>query len=137
MIGVPPVIGRGFQPGENEPGRGRVVVLSDALWRRRYGADRGIVGKTIRLDDEDYLVTGVAAPKFTFPKAADLWTPLAMTPAQRTSRRSSDFLAAGRLKPGRTIAHLSAELDGIGARLASRYPDTGCNRRFMTWGAHR
>jgi hypothetical protein len=98
------VIGRGFQPGDNEPGREREVVLSHALWRRRYGADRGIVGKTIRLDDQDYLVTGVAAPKFAFPQAADLWTPMAMTPAQRNGRRGSAFLAAGRLKPGRTIA---------------------------------
>src|SRR4051812_4509504 len=69
VIGVAPAIGRGFQSGENEPGREREVVLGDALWRRRYGADRGIVGKTIRLDDQDYLVTGVAPPKFTFPKA--------------------------------------------------------------------
>src|SRR5712671_2401101 len=59
VIGVAPVIGRGFQPGENEPGREREVVLSNALWRRRYGADPGIVGRKIRLDDEDYLITGV------------------------------------------------------------------------------
>jgi putative ABC transport system permease protein len=137
VIGVPPAIGRGFQPGDNEPGREREVVLSDVLWRRRYGADRSIVGKTIRLDDEDYLVTGIAPPKFSFPKAGDLWTPMAMTPAQRNSRRNSAFLAAGRLKSGRTTAQLSAELDGIGARLASQYPDTNRNRRFMTWGAHR
>src|SRR5262249_27870887 len=57
VIGVPLARGRGFQAGENEPGREREVVLSDGLWRRRYGADPAIVGKTIRLDDQDYLVT--------------------------------------------------------------------------------
>jgi len=137
VIGVPPAIGRGFQPGENEPGREREVVLGDALWRRRYGADRGIVGKTIRLDDQDFLVTGVAPPKFTFPKAAELWTPFAMTPARLASRRGSDFFVAGRLKPGQTAAQLSAELDGIGARLATQYPDTNRHRHFMTWTVHR
>jgi putative ABC transport system permease protein len=137
VLGIPPAIGRGFRAGENEPGREREVVLSDALWRRRYGADPAIVGRTIRLDDQDYLVTGVAAPKFTFPKAAELWTPYALSPAEAASRRNQDYKMAGHLKPGLTFAQLSAELDGIGARLAARYPETNRNRRFQTWDAHR
>jgi putative ABC transport system permease protein len=137
VIGVPPALGRSFRPGENEPGSDHMVVLSDALWRRRYGADPHLVGKTIRLDDEDYVVAGVAAPKFTFPKAAELWTPYPMKPGQRMDRRSHNFSAAGRLKPGSTPENLSAELDVIGSRLAAQYPETNKSRRFMTWSAHR
>jgi putative ABC transport system permease protein len=137
VIGVLPALGRGFLPGESEPGRDHVVVLGDALWRRRYGADPQIVGKTIRLDDEDYVVAGVAAPKFTFPKAAEIWTPYAMSPAKRSDRKSRYFTAAGRLKPGSTSAQFAAELDVIGSRLAAQYPDTNRLRHFMTWDAHR
>jgi putative ABC transport system permease protein len=137
VIGVPPALGRGFVAGENEAGRDHVVVLGDALWRRRYGADPGIVGKIIRLDDEDYVVAGVAAKKFTFPKAAELWTPSAMTPAQRADRKSRLYSAAGRLKAGITPAQLAAELDVIGSRLAAQHPDTNRLRHFMTWDAHR
>jgi putative ABC transport system permease protein len=137
VIGVLPAMGRGFRPGENEKGREREVVLSDALWHRRFGADPTIVGRNIRLDDQDYLVTGIAPAKFSFPKAADLWTPYGLTAEARASRKTGGYLAAGRLKPGRTLANFSAELDGIGLRLASQYPDTNRNRRFMTWDGHR
>ena len=137
VIGVRPALGRGFLPGEDVPGRDRVVVLSDALWRRRYGADPAIVGRTIRLDDEDYLVAGVAPRKFAFPKAVELWTPYGMKPAQLASRSGGGFPAAAMLKPGVTMGQFAAELEGIGARLAAQYPDTNRNRHFMVWGAHR
>ncbi len=137
VIGVQPAVGRGFRPGEDELGREREVVLSDALWRRHYGADPAIVGRNIRLDDQDFLVVGIAAPKFEFPKAAELWTPYALKPAQRLNRGAGDFLAVARLRPGRTVENLSAELDAIGPRLAAQYPETNKLRRFMAWSAHR
>ena len=137
VIGVAPARGRGFVPGEDEPGREREVVLSDALWRRRFGADPGIVGRTIRLDDQDFVVAGVMPPKFEFPKTAELWTPWAIAPENRNSRRGMTVMAAGHLKPGRTIGQFSAELDAIGGRLAKAYPDTNRLRRFMAWDAHR
>ena len=80
-VAVQPVIGRGFQAGEDQPGREREVVLSDRLWKRRFAADPAIAGKTIRLDDQNFLVTGVMPPSFDFPMATELWTPMAMTPA--------------------------------------------------------
>ncbi|MBS1856504.1 MAG: ABC transporter permease, partial [Acidobacteria bacterium] len=137
VIGVQPAIGRGFRPGENEPGRQREIVLSDALWRRRYGADPNLLGKTIRVDDEDYVVIGIAPRKFVFPKASELWTPYALTNELRNDRRGGNFTAGARLKPGRTLADLSAELDVIGTRLAAQYPETNRVRRFMAWSAHR
>jgi putative ABC transport system permease protein len=136
-IGVQPAQGRGFLPGENEPGRDREVVLSDRLWRRRFGADPNIVGRNIRLDDMDFLVVGLMPAKFEFPKTAELWTPWALDPAKRESRRGFGMMAAGHLKPGHTLAQFNAELESIGLRLAKQFPDTNANRRFMSWDAHR
>ena len=72
LMGVTPALGRGFAMGEDQAGYDRVVVLSDALWRRRFAADPQIVGKKIRLDDEDYQVIGVAPPRFEFPMTSEL-----------------------------------------------------------------
>ncbi|HEY2013065.1 MAG TPA: ABC transporter permease, partial [Bryobacteraceae bacterium] len=135
VMQVQPARGRGFQAGEDQPGREREVVLSDRLWRRRFGADPGILGQTIRLDDQNYLVTGVMPDNFDFPLATELWTPLAMTPSQRNSRTTNQLVSVARLKPGRTIEQGSAELDSIAARLEKLYPDTNKKRRFMLWSA--
>jgi putative ABC transport system permease protein len=83
VLGVQPALGRAFQAGEDQPGREREAILSDRLWRRRFGADAGIVGKTIRLDDQNFLVTGVMPASFDFPLATELWTPYALTAEQR------------------------------------------------------
>ena len=137
VMGVQPAIGRGFQAGEDQPGREREVVLSDKIWRRRFGADPGIVGQNIRLDDQDYQVTGVMPPKFDFPLAADIWTPLALKPEDRASRRFTMLQSIVRLKPGRGVEQAQAELDAIGARLEKLYPDTNKGRRYMAVTAHR
>ncbi|MCU1235824.1 MAG: hypothetical protein JWP63_3791, partial [Candidatus Solibacter sp.] len=76
-------------------------------------------------------------PKFAFPKAAEIWTPLVMDPEDAVSRRREILISAGRLKPGRTVPQLNAELDAAARRLEERYPATNHNRRFMAWGAHR
>jgi putative ABC transport system permease protein len=136
-LGVQPVLGRSFQEGEDQPGREREVVLSDRLWRRRFAADPGIVGQNIRLDDQNFLVTGVMPASFDFPTASELWTPLALTPADRANRRNNQLVAAARLKPGRTIEQAGAELDGLSARLEKAYPDTNKGRRLMAWPARR
>ncbi|HEV3201534.1 MAG TPA: ABC transporter permease [Bryobacteraceae bacterium] len=135
-LGVRPSLGRTFQPGEDQPGREREVILSDRLWFRRFGGDPAIVGQSIRLDDQSYLVTGVMPETFDFPLATELWTPMALTPAQR-ARRGSTVVSMARLKTGRTIEQASAELDSIGAQLEKSFPDTNQGRRFMLWPAHR
>ncbi len=133
VAGVQPVIGRAFQPGEDQLGREREVILSDRLWKRRFGADRAIVGKSIRLDDQDYLVTGVMPYTFDFPVATELWTPLALTPAQRNSRGATRLVPFGRLRPGSTVPQAAAEIDSIASRLEKSYPETNKNRRFRVW----
>ncbi len=129
-LGVQPALGRGFQEGEDQPGREREVVLSDRLWRRRFAADPTIVGKTIRLDDQNFLVIGVMPASFDFPLSAELWTPHAFTPAQRANRRGNNLVAGARLKPGRTIEQATAELDRIAVRLEQAYPASNKSRRM-------
>ncbi|HEY6393652.1 MAG TPA: ABC transporter permease [Bryobacteraceae bacterium] len=135
VAGVQPALGRGFEPGEDQPGREREVILSDRTWKRRFGADPAIVGKSLRLDDENYLITGVMPSSFDFPLATEIWTPSALKPAQRSSRNSEMLTSIGRLKPGRTVQQAAAELDSTGARLEKAYPETNKNRRFMVWPA--
>jgi putative ABC transport system permease protein len=137
VMQVQPALGRAFQPGEDQPGREREVIFSDALWRNRFAGDPRILGKTIRLDDQNFTVVGVMPPKFAFPLGTDLWTPMALTPAQRTSRSSQSIATVARLKPGRTWEQAQAELEGIAARLKQAYPDTNKNRHFALWPSHR
>jgi putative ABC transport system permease protein len=135
VMRVQPALGRAFEPGEDQPGREREVILSDRTWRRRFGADPTIVGKTLRLDDENYVITGVMPSRFDFPLATEIWTPTALKPAQRNSRNGGTLTTIGRLKPGRTVQQAAAELDSTGSRLAKTYPETNKNRRFMVWPA--
>src|SRR5258708_2973466 len=135
--GVKPILGRPFISGEDQPGRQHVVILSDTLWHRNFGSDPNVIGKTIRLDDEDYQVVGVKPSAFDFPKTALLWTPMALTPEQRISRTSNSMLGFARLKPGVSIEQAMAETEGISRNLATEFPMTNKKRRFMVWSAHR
>ena len=137
VIGVQPVRGRAFQAGEDQPGHERELILSDALWHNRFGADPAIVGKDIRLDDQDYQVIGVMPPKYVFPLATDLWTPMALSPEKRTSRKLQLVQSMAHVKPGITVAQAVSEAEGIAGRLRSAYPDTNKNRHFAVWPSHR
>jgi putative ABC transport system permease protein len=136
VIGVQPAIGRGFQPGEDLPGRHREVILSHKLWLRRFGGNPAIIGQTIRLDDQNHLVIGVMPASFDFPIASEIWTPLALTAGQRQSRVDHMILAVARLKPGSTIQQASTEVTRIGAQLQTLFPDTNRNRGFQVWPLH-
>ncbi len=137
VVGVQPALGRAFQPGEDEPGRERVVILSDRLWKRRFGADAAIVGQNIRFDDENFTVIGVMPANYDFPIAAEVWTPYAMPPAQRASRTAHMLQTVARLKPGSGLELAGAEMDRIGARLQQSYPASNHKRRFAAWPAMR
>lgn len=93
-LGVEPQIGRTFQPGEDQPGKGNVAVITDGLWRRRFGASREILGQSIRLDGTQYLVVGVLPASFRFPKKDDLGA------LSRLAERTEFFLPVREVSPG-------------------------------------
>lgn len=139
-LGVSPALGRFFTADETRLGHHHEVILSDELWRRRFAADRGIVGKTIHLNTEPYLVIGVMPRGFNFPlklatkahlpsRQMQYWVPMALDPAKQ-HRADDSTVAVARLKPGVTLEEAQAEMDALGARLAQLYPDTHAARRF-------
>jgi predicted permease len=124
VLNVSPKLGRGFLPGEDEAGRERVVILGDALWRRRFGGDPGIVGRHIRLSGVAHEVIGVMEAAFPFPERPfDVWVPLTVNPREMTREVPPFGLrSVARLKPGVTIGEAESQLNVVAARLASRYP---------------
>jgi putative ABC transport system permease protein len=125
ILGVYPAIGRPFTAeGQDREAAAYTVLLSDRIWRRRFGADPAIVGRAIRLNGRPYTVAGVMPPHFRYPSAEfDLWAPLYMPPGMLTSRYDYSHLAVARLKPGVTLAQAQADLDTISARLDAAYPE--------------
>ncbi|HYH47374.1 MAG TPA: ABC transporter permease, partial [Thermoanaerobaculia bacterium] len=126
-LGVPAAVGRTLAAAENVPGSDRVVVLSDRFWRRRFGADPALVGRTVTLDGQPSVVAGVMPASFTFPDAGvDLWLPVSQIgeddiPHLRGLRWMG---AVARLAPGVTPEAAEAEANGLFRRLAAAYPET-------------
>jgi predicted permease len=133
-LGVRATIGRTFTPADAMRGGPKVAVISDALWRRRYGADRSIVGRQITLSGDRFTVVGVAAPGFAFPRGAelpsglqfpmrtDVWTPLVFGDQELNERGTLNLAAVARLRAGATFADLNAQLGTLARRLAVQYP---------------
>ena len=118
VLGVPPAVGRSFTPEEDRNSGAKVVVLSDALWQRRYGGDRNLLGKTIALNGRSHTVIGVLPPEFDFYETA-VFTPL----SPGTSGNSGYNLEVlGRLKPGVTAAQAQAEMSLVGEQLRAAQP---------------
>jgi putative ABC transport system permease protein len=134
VLGVKPVLGRTFLPEDAQPDRGRVAVLSNGLWKRRYGGEPNVVGRTLNLNNETFSVVGVMPPEFNYPQDAELWvlSRLADVPeapgvanANPLTNRTTGYLyALARLKPGVTTQQAQAEMNNISANLKSQYPDT-------------
>jgi putative ABC transport system permease protein len=121
-LGVQPALGRTFTAAEDEPGH-RVVVISDAVWRSQFAADKTAVGRTLRVNDVDHTVIGVMPPSFAFPQSSTgVWVPIAYT-ADDHGRGSHSFYVVGRLAPGNTIADADAEFARIGADLAKAHTE--------------
>jgi predicted permease len=129
MLGANPLLGRNFLPDEGRPGGNRTVIISYALWQRRFGGDPTLVGKSLTLNGAIYTVVGIMPAKFQFPiqgqfpiPVSELWAPLAIDPAQVT-RGDRDWFTIGRLQPGVSIEEAQAEMATIAQRLAEQYPD--------------
>jgi putative ABC transport system permease protein len=128
-LGARPIIGRGFQSGEDRPGGERLAVIGNELWRSRYSSDPNILGKAITLDGRSYSVIGVMPPGFDYPNATEVWTPLGWDPRQH-SRNARFFEVVARLKPGVTPQQAQAEMNALSNRIAQENPQSN-----KDWGA--
>ncbi len=135
MLGVEAVVGRALLPADDTPGQEHVVVLSHALWQRRFGADPQMVGKTLTLNGASYTVAGVLPPQCFFPiRETELAIPLAPdADPWRDVRTSTNFLrAVARLKPGVTREQAEADLTAVAVRLRQQYPVANAQKLGVT-----
>jgi len=138
LAGVAPALGRIFSADDDVPGQDAVIVLSDGLWRRAFGADPGVVGRDVRLNNRSYRVIGVMPAQFELPSArTEAWVPFAITPAQRVDdERGHEFSTMlARLAPNATVAQANAELAAIIERLKERLPQYRSQIEVVGFGA--
>jgi putative ABC transport system permease protein len=132
VLGVAPAHGRPFTEEEDKPGA-RVAVISDRLWKRRFGGDRGLLQRSITIDGNAYTVVGIMAPGFSYlDKSVDLWLPIGFS-AQARTPRGRWMNVAGRLKPGVTFEQAGQDMMRVHAELARMFPDfnTGWTARVV------
>jgi predicted permease len=123
-LGVRPLLGRAFAPGEDQPGRDRVILLSHGLWQRRFGGDTTVVGRTVAVNGIERTVIGVLPPRVAYPAPGEVWAPLALDSAGWERRGARYLLVTGRLAPGATLEGAQAELATLARRLADTYTET-------------
>jgi len=122
VMGARPALGSGFEPGDDDFGRPHKAILSHRLWARRFGADPGVLGRTITMDGQLFTVIGVMPSRFRYPtRDTDVWEPLAIDPELRTRRGAFWLTTVARLGPGVRVAQAQQEMDAISRRLASQY----------------
>ena len=121
---IQPQLGRIFAAGEDQPGHDNEAVLTHAFWQAHFGANAAALGREIVLDGRSYTVVGVMPQSFDHVAYADLYLPLAPTPAQRHDRKSRWYTRRGRLRDRTSVAAAGAELNGIAAGIARQSPRT-------------
>ena len=139
VLGTKVAQGNAFRPEDDQPGAGRVAIISNGLWKGRFGSDPNFVGQTIFLNGASFIVTGIVPASIQSPNPEDnpqVWVPLSLdggdalrvpsttSPANLTNRRSRFLIGIARLKPGVTPRQAQADLDTIASRLAQQYKDT-------------
>jgi predicted permease len=122
VLRVRPALGRGFAPGEDRAGAPRVILLSDRLWRERYGGDRGVIGRQILVNQVPRTIVGIMPPRFGYPAGTvDLWIPLTLDESGTQASRFR-FVGVGRLRDGVSMDHARADLARALARLPEAFP---------------
>jgi predicted permease len=140
VLGVQAALGRAFIAEDDRPESSHVVVLGSGLWKRRFGGNRSIIGTTITLNRLPYTVVGVMPEGFYFPpfwaSKAEIYAPLAFTPAQAQDRRMSTLRTFGRLKPGVTLGQARMDIRVIARQLARDYPRTNAEQTAVVTSLH-
>jgi len=125
LLGVQPILGRTWLPGEDRSGNDQVAVLSYGLWREHFAGDPGVVGRAIALNSKKYTIVGVMPASFRYPFQTQMWIPMDIDFKSWMGQRGSHWAnAIGRLKPGVSLATARADLKLISGRLEKTYPDT-------------
>jgi putative ABC transport system permease protein len=125
MLGVSPLHGRLFVPEDDQPGSNQVVILNHGLWQARFGGDPGIIGKSLMLDGNPFMVIGILPRDFEFINKVDLWMPVSLIGQAAMQDRGRHFVSAlGLLKPGMSLGRARAEMDNIGNQLSQEYSKT-------------
>ncbi|MGH8245347.1 MAG: ABC transporter permease, partial [Gammaproteobacteria bacterium] len=125
VLGIAPALGRDFTPQEERFGGPKAVLISDRLWRRRFGGDPNAVGKTLRAPTSAYLIAGIMPASFQFPdRDVDLWSPSPPDAPFAQSRELTWFTAIGRLKPGVTVTEARANMAVVQSDLGQQFPKT-------------
>ena len=142
LLGYQPLLGREFTTDDERPDGGAVAILSHALWTRRFGADRGIVGKTVLLSGRSFEVVGVLPPgmqhvggsyrSYPHGQTVDVWWPQSLPSTPQRRDRGQHYLSVvGRARPGVTVMQAQDDIRQISARLAKQFPETNAE-----WSTH-
>ena len=122
VLGIQPIAGRTFREGEDKPGAPPVALIGEGLWKRRFGADRSLVGRNVKLNGIDYTVVGIVPASLAVLTPGDIWVPLTIDPG-REIRLNHVITVVGRTKPGVTIEQAQAEMDLVFRRVAQQFPE--------------
>src|SRR5579871_3637730 len=123
-VGRKPILGRDFTSADEQAGAAPTAILNYSFWQRRYGGERSILGRTVRLNGTPTEVIGVMPAGFSFPQSVDLWVPLALTAEVLRRDHTDTWFAFGRLRDGVSLQSGRAEVEGIIRRLETVYPVT-------------
>jgi predicted permease len=125
LLGVEAQVGRVFLPEEEHPGQEWVVLLSDALWRRRFGADRNVTSRKLIMNGRSYSIIGVLPRGFDMPSESDVWTPLVFSPSDLSpdNRGSHGLEVIARIKPGLTLEQARADMAALSRRIVEQHPE--------------
>jgi putative ABC transport system permease protein len=132
VLGLPPQLGRDFLESDDVPHCKKVALISDGLWKRRFGGSRGVIGQSIILDGVQREIVGVIPANVQLPRKAQVYIPLEDLRADKDYLDRGNhpgFSGLGRLKPGVTLSQGTADLNNIAAELERRYPDSNAKRR--------
>ena len=122
ILGLSPVVGRGFSKADDRAGGPRTAILAEPFFRSRFGGDASIVGRTIVLDRVDYTVIGVVPRPDTFIDTTQVFVPLQWTAAEQATRANHNYRGIAKLKPGVAVEQAQADMSAIAKRLELQYP---------------
>jgi predicted permease len=136
VFGAKALLGRVFQPEEDRPNANQEVVLSHSAWKRLFGQDTGVVGRSIELNHVAYRIVGVMGPEFRWPVNVDLWAPLGLADKEYTenNRFNESYNGVARLKPDLSFASANSFVEMLGSRLRNSGTENGGYAKSSDWG---